>query len=164
MDIGVPNRQNRRYLPILLGILRFFAKYVLGGNNMTSSKYNKDVHYVCKIPCINKIEKKYGKLKNYDVILTDERINHIRLRRGIKANEILNNVKEVICKYNLILDADDNCIRYVKLYDNHNIAFVIKLSLDNHKQGNSILSGVIVKTKKLEKIIDKSTIIDLKIW
>ena len=52
-------------------------------------KYNKDVHYICKLSGIRNIEKVYGKLKNHDVVLTDERKRHIVKRRKEDAEFIL---------------------------------------------------------------------------
>ena len=125
-------------------------------------KYNKDVHYVCKLTGIKKIEKVYGKLKNYDVVLTDERINHIYKRRGKDSEYILHNIRQTIENYDYILDADDYCIRCIKLIENRNVAFVIKLSLNNKTQANSILSAVVINFKKLNKLIIRDKIIDTK--
>ena len=125
--------------------------------------YNSDVHYICKLKGIKSIEKIYGKLKNYDVVLTDERKHHIIKRRKEDSIFILNNIREVIEDYDFILDASSNCIRCVKFYDKRNIAFVIKLSLDDSNQGNSILSAVVMNMKKLNKILSRDRIIDSKL-
>lgn len=66
-------------------------------------RYHKDVHYICKLSGIKKIEKVYGKLKNYDVVLTDERKKHIIERRGKDSLSILANLVNVIENYDYIL-------------------------------------------------------------
>lgn len=96
-------------------------------------------------------------------MLTDERKRHIVKRRKEDAEFILKNIKITIENYDFILDAHENCIRCVKLFDNRNIAFVIKLSLDNSSQGNSILSAVVMNVRKLNKLLIRDTIIDSKL-
>ena len=78
-------------------------------------KYNKDVHYICKLSGIKRIEKEYGKLKNYDVVLTNERKEHILDRRRNDGVDILINLKSSIENYDYLLDAGDFSIRYIKV-------------------------------------------------
>lgn len=129
---------------------------------MTSSKYNKDVHYVCKLPNIRKIERIYGKLKNYDIVLTDERKRHILDRRKNDGVDILLNLKESIERYDYLLDAGDYSIRYIKYNKSKNYAYIVKLSINNKNKANSIISGIIIDDKKIKKYINKYIIIDSK--
>ena len=129
---------------------------------MTSSIYNKDVHYVCKLPNIRKIERIYGKLKNYDIVLTDERKRHILDRRKNDGVDILLNLKESIERYDYLLDAGDYSIRYIKYNRSKNYAYIVKLSINNKNKANSIISGIIIDDKKIKKYINKYIIIDSK--
>ena len=125
-------------------------------------KYNKDVHYICKLSGIKRIEKEYGKLKNYDVVLTDERKKHILIRRGGDADDVLSNLVKTIKDYDLILDAGGECIRFIRMNED-NYSYVIKLSLNNNKEGNSIITGIKIKTRKVNKYVLRSRIIDSKL-
>ena len=126
-------------------------------------KYNKDVHYICKLSGIRRIEKEYGKLKNYDVILTDERKKHILIRRGNDGDNVLSNLVKTIKGYDLILDAGSGCVRFIKMNED-NYSYVIKLSLNNSKEGNSIITGIRIKTRKVNKYILRNKIIDSRLW
>lgn len=77
-------------------------------------RYHKDVHYICKLSGIKKIEKVYGKLKNYDVVLTDERKKHIIERRGKDARKVLDNLSKTIKEYDYVFIGNSGCIKYVK--------------------------------------------------
>lgn len=126
-------------------------------------RYHKDVHYICKLSGIKKIEKVYGKLKNYDVVLTDERKKHIIERRGKDSLFILANLVNVIENYDHILASENNCIKYIKMSED-NYALVIKLSLDNINEANSILSAMKINTKRAIKYASKDRVIESRIW
>ena len=125
-------------------------------------KYNKDVHYICKLSGIKRIEKEYGKLKNYDVVLTNERKEHILDRRRNDGVDILINLKSSIENYDYLLDAGDFSIRYIKVNETKNYAYIVKLSINNKNKANSVISGIIIDSKKIKKYIRKYRIIDSK--
>ena len=123
-------------------------------------KYNKDVYYICRLSGIKRIEKEYGKLKNYDVVLTNERKEHILYRRKSYGVDVLINLKESIKNYAYLLDAGDFSIRYIKINEAKNYAYVVKLSINNSSKANSVISGIIIDSKKINKYICKYKIID----
>ena len=125
-------------------------------------KYNKDVHYICKLSGIRRIEKEYGKLKNYDVVLTNERKEHILDRRRNDGLDVLINLKSSIENYDYLLDAGDFSIRYIKINETKNYAYIVKLSINNKNKANSVISGIIIDSKKIKKYIRKYRIIDSK--
>ena len=125
-------------------------------------KYNKYVHYVCKLTGIKKIEKVYGKLKNYDVVLTDERKQHILDRRKNDGLDVILNLKDSIENYDYLLDAGDKAVKYIKINKYRNYAYIVKLSLFDSSKANSIISGMIVNGKKIKKYILSTKIIDEK--
>ena len=90
-------------------------------------KYNKDVHYVCKLTGIKKIEKVYGKLKNYDVVLTDKRKQHILDRRKNDGLDVILNLKDSIENYDYLLDAGDKAVKYIKINKYRNYAYILNL-------------------------------------
>lgn len=126
------------------------------------NKYHKDVHYICKLSGIKKIEKVYGKLKNHDVVLTDERRHHIIERRGKDSEEILDNLANIINNYDYIFASENDCVKYLKVSKN-NYSLVIKLSLNSKNEGNSILSAMKLNTKRAIKYISKDKIIESKL-
>jgi len=126
------------------------------------NKYNKDVHYVCKITGIKKLEKEYGKLKNYDVVLTDERKTHILKRRNNDGTDVLINLKDSIEHYDFIIDAGDKAIKYIRFSQDRNYAYIVKLSLTDTMKANSVISGMVINSKKLVKYIRQKKIIDMK--
>ena len=70
-----------------------------------SRKYNDDVSFICKIRGLDAIEKEYGKLKNHDVVLTEERKQHILERRGKKDFDfIMKNLNNTLKRYDYLVD------------------------------------------------------------
>lgn len=126
------------------------------------NKYHKDVHYICKLPCREKIEKIYGKLKNYDVVLTDERKTHILNRRKNDGIDVLINLKDCIRNYDYVIDAGDKSIKCIKISTKRNYAYIIKLSLESHQKANSVISGMIIGKKKVNKYISTKRIIHIR--
>ena len=63
----------------------------------------------------------------------------------------------------LILDAGGECIRFIRMNED-NYSYVVKLSLNNNKEGNSIITGIKIKTRKVNKYVLRSRIIDSKLW
>ena len=124
-------------------------------------RYHKDVHYICKLSGIKKIEKVYGKLKNYDVVLTDERKKHIIERRGKDARKVLDNLSKTIKEYDYVFIGNSGCIKYVKKI-NDIYLLVVKLSLQNSNKGNSILTGMIVDKRRINRLIARDKLIDKK--
>ncbi len=122
---------------------------------LPSKKYNDDVSFVCKIEGVEEIEKEYGKLKNYDVVLTDERRQHILERRGQKDFEIImKNLKRTIKDYDEIFDdsnKDKKGICYVKKLDEDKYCTIhISLSLKNEDYANSQITGIIRNQKNMK--------------
>lgn len=135
---------------------------------LPSKKYNDDVSFVCKIEGVEEIEKEYGKLKNYDVVLTDERRQHILERRGQKDFEIImKNLKRTIKDYDEIFDdsnKDKKGICYVKKIDEDKYCTIhISLSLKNEDYANSQITGIIRNQKKYEKLKNKRKLVAKKV-
>ena len=129
-----------------------------------SRNYNKDVKYITKIAGQEALEKEYGELKNRDVVLTDERKDHIIERRGKDADFVLNHIKDTIKNYDYILKSDEKRAIFIKkiadtkYHDN----LVVYLSLDDESKANSIITGMKFNDKQVEKVKKKYKIIDKK--
>lgn len=129
-----------------------------------SMNYSRDVNYITKISGQKALEKEYGELKNRDVVLTDERKNHIIERRGKDANFVIGNIKETINNYDYILKDDDKkaiFIKKIKDTDHHN-HLVVYLSLKDKSKANSVITGIKMNDSKVRKKIEKHKIIDKK--
>ncbi|MCI8851376.1 MAG: hypothetical protein HFE82_07575 [Erysipelotrichaceae bacterium] len=125
-----------------------------------SRKYNSDVSFICKIRGIYEIEKEYGKLKNHDVVLTDERKQHIIKRRGSDADDVNQHIGDTIKEYDYIIVGGKNSVRYLKSFsgkENYNV--IVILSLNDSKYANSITTGMKISDKRLERYLKSNKII-----
>ncbi len=121
-----------------------------------SRKYNSDVSFICKIRGIYEIEKEYGKLKNHDVVLTDERKQHILLRRGKKDYEvIMKNLSKTLKDYDYVYDdsrGSSKGVCYVKkLSDKRYCAIMTSLSLKKENQANSNITGILFNNENYKR-------------
>lgn len=112
------------------------------------NKYNNDVIYLCKLPSKEILEKEFGKIVNDDVIITKERIKHIEERRKEDADFVKIHMLDTIKEYDYIIDARDNCIKFIKSYDNKDNVVVTWLSLSDSKYANSILTCERINKKR----------------
>lgn len=125
-----------------------------------SRKYNDDVSFICKIRGVSEIEKEYGKLKNQDVVLTDERKKHIKDRRGVDADDVNRHIGDTIKQYDYIIVGGKNSVRYIKSFsDTENYNVIIILSLNDSKYANSITTGMKISDKRLERYLKSNKII-----
>lgn len=127
--------------------------------NKSSVKYSEDVSYVCQIGGIKEIEKEYGELKNYDVVVTDERLKHIIERRKDDSMEVINNIKDTILNYDAIYDdskheqhEDPGIIYIKKANDDLNCAVIVALSTKDSSKANSVITGIMLG-KSLERYL-----------
>lgn len=132
-----------------------------------SRTYNDDVMFICKIRGVEAIEKEYGKLKNYDVVLTDERKNHILERRGKKDFDIIMKyLKITLLDYDYILDdsrRNKKGIIYIKcINDEYFCAIFVALSLNNSEYANSHITGIVMNSKSFVKYVATRKVIDKK--
>ncbi len=129
-----------------------------------SQKYNYDVKYITKIKGKGPIEKEFGKLKNDDIVLTDERKEHIRERRKDDFDYIINNMKNTIDDYDYLLKDDDKKVLFIKKIDDdkHYNNLAILLSLDDETRANSILTGIRIRERTLKSLLKSRKVIDKK--
>lgn len=130
-----------------------------------SRKYNDDVKFICKIRGVYAIEQEYGKLKNYDVVLTDERKKHILDRRGKKDFDIImKNMDNTLKNYDEIYDnsnRDRKGVCYVKRIDsNQYCAIMVGLSLKDEKLANSEITGMLWRERSYKQFKNKNKSID----
>lgn len=129
-----------------------------------SQKYSKDVTYITKIKGKGPIEKEFGKLANDDIVLTDERKEHIKERRKEDFDFIINNIEQTIDDYDYLLKDDDKKVIFIKkvIDTKYNNYLVIYLSLKDESKANSIITGIKMNDNRVEKLVNKRKIIDKK--
>lgn len=127
-------------------------------------KYNEDVKYITKIKGIGPIEKEFGKLRNDDIILTDERKEHIRERRKEDFDFVMNNIEQTIDKYDYLLKDGDKKVMFIKMIedDGHYNNLAVVLSLEKEEIANSIITGMKINDKNLKRFLKSRKIIDKK--
>lgn len=130
-----------------------------------SRKYNDDVEFICKIRGVYAIEQEYGKLKNYDVVLTDERKEHILKGRGQKDFDIImKNMNNTLKNYDEIFDnssKNKKGVCFVKRINNqHKCAVMVSLSLKDEKLANSEITAVIMRKRSYDQYKSKYKLID----
>ena len=125
-----------------------------------SKKYNDDVEVICKIPAKEILEKEYGELKNDDVIITSERKEHIDERRKGDAEFVREHMKEAIENYDALIDAGRGCVRFIKSFDDGKTAVVVWLSLKNEELANSVLTGIKISQKEVNRLLKKWKVLD----
>ena len=122
-----------------------------------SRTYNDDVMFICKIRGVEAIEKEYGKLKNHDVILTDERRKHILVRRGIHDYKIIMaNLKDTLVSYDEIYDDSKRLqnVAYSKeIMVGIYCVIIVSLSLISSNKANSNITGIVMNQMNYQRFI-----------
>lgn len=111
------------------------------------------------------VEKEFGKLNTDQVILRDERIEHIKERHPEIVEIIKKYSKDIIENPDYILKDSKNIdtIWHIKEIDKNKINAVIKLSIKEKQEHkgylNSIITGYPITEKRLEKHLSKLKIL-----
>jgi len=117
------------------------------------SSLNEDV--------MNVLEKEFGKLNGNEVILRDERLEHIKERHPEVVDILKNNYIEAVNNPDYVLkdSKNDNTIWNIKKIEEKNINIVIKLSVlkeNEHKRYlNSTITAHGIKNSRLNKYLEK---------
>lgn len=127
-----------------------------------SKKYNEDVKYITKIKGKGPIEKEFGKLANDDIVLTDERKEHIKERRKKDFDFVINNIEQTIDDYDFLIKDSDKTVMFVKMIDRHYNNLAVILSLNDAEIANSIVTGMKLSDKSLKRFLNSRKIIDKK--
>lgn len=113
--------------------------------------------FICKIRGVEEIEKEYGKLKNYDVILTEERRKHILVRWGIHDYKIImDNLKDTLVSYDEIYDDSKRLqnVAYSKeIMVGIYCVIIVSLSLISSNKANSNITGIVMNQMNYQRFI-----------
>jgi len=110
----------------------------------------------------NAIEKEFGKLNSGEVILRNERLEHIRERHPEVADVLKNNYNELIKKPNYILkdSKNENTALFIKNIEGKNYNTVIKMNTDKDtKLENSTITFYKIRDRELKRLLQKSKIL-----
>ena len=106
------------------------------------------------------LESEFGKLNGNDVILREERLEHIRERHPEVADLVKEKYKEIIENPDYILkdSKNEDTIILINTTKKGNLNTVIKLSL-NKEHKNSVITFYKTRQKYVEKLLDKNKIL-----
>lgn len=115
---------------------------------------------------LEEIEKEYGKLNTKEVVLTDERLEHIKSRHPEVVDVLLKEYKGCVSKPDVILNDEKNANTMMtirKLGDN-NLNTIVKLSVgaENEDRQNSIITAFCLGDKRLKRLMSKNKVIYTK--
>lgn len=119
-------------------------------------KYDSDVNFIGKMPNADRIEKEVGlKFKNKDIIITNERKEHIFERRNEKDYKLLmKSLSENIYHYDeILLQKKENKISLVftKNHDEKIYVVIISPSFIDESKANSIITCVIMNNRTFKR-------------
>ena len=113
------------------------------------------MYYIGKIDK-NIFEKEFGKIQTEDVVLTDERKQHIRERHSNDYDLFQEHHKEILESPDIVLKdlKNDNTVFMIKHIEGTNMNVVIKLSIyeDEKHPKNSIMTAYRMRDKNVKKL------------
>ena len=111
------------------------------------------------VGAVNVLEKEFGTLNSDEVILRNERLEHIRERHPEVADVLKNNYNELIKKPNYILkdSKNENTALFIKNIEGKSYNTVIKMNTDKDvKLENSTITFYKIRDREFKRILQKS--------
>lgn len=112
---------------------------------------------------ISVLEKEFGKLQTSEIIVTGERIAHIRERHFIDYELFEKYGAQCVQNPDYIIkdNKNENTVFMVKRLPNINLNVISKLALDTDKSGlkNSVMTFYRIRERNLKKLITKNTLL-----
>ena len=111
------------------------------------------------VGAVNVLEKEFGTLNSDEVILRNERLEHIRERHPEVADVLKNNYDELIKKPNYILkdSKNENTALFIKNIEGKSYNTVIKMNTDKDvKLENSTITFYKIRDREFKRILQKS--------
>lgn len=112
---------------------------------------------------ISVLEKEFGKLQTSEIIVTGERIAHIRERHFIDYELFERYGAQCVQNPDYIIkdNKNENTVFMVKKLPNINLNVISKLALDTDKNGlkNSVMTFYRIRERNLKKLITKNTLL-----
>ena len=112
---------------------------------------------------ISLLEGEFGKIVTDEIIITQERIEHIKNHHPEDCNIFVQYAKEAVQKPDIIIKDSKNkgTAFMIKRLNNTNLNVVVRVVLqtDNSEYKNSVMTFYRIRDKNLEKLIKKNKII-----
>ena len=112
---------------------------------------------------ISVLEKEFGKLQTSEIIVTGERIAHIRERHFIDYELFEKYGAQCVQNPDYIIkdNKNENTVFMVKKLPDINLNVISKLALDTDKSGlkNSVMTFYRIRERNLKKLIAKNTLL-----
>lgn len=109
------------------------------------------------------LEKAFGKLQTSEIIITDERIAHIKERHPIYYAFFEQYGRQCVQNPDYMIKdrKNENTVFMIMKLADTNLNIVSKLALDTDKCGlkNSVMTCYRIRERNLRKLIDKNTLI-----
>ena len=106
------------------------------------------------------LEKEFGKLKTDELIITNERIEHIKLRHPEDFELFEKYGLSVIVESDFIIkdEKNENTVFMTKKFGNTNLNLVVKIILETDKKDlkNSVMTFYRIRDKNLKKLMNKN--------
>ncbi len=105
------------------------------------------------------LEKEFGKLTTNEVIITDERIAHIKIRHKEDYNLFFLHIENLIINPDFVIKdtRNRNTVFMIKKLENTNLNAVIKLAVDNNNgYKNSVITFYRMREKNLLKFLKRN--------
>lgn len=157
-----PKTEKTEYVPANMKYKEWEERYLKKKNNTDNQGI---INITTFNPLIKKeIEKEFGKLNSSDVILREERLEHIKERHP-EIVEVVKEVFEMALEDPTIILSDyknKNTILLINDIEEKNIVFAIKLSLvnvDNKNIENSIITAYKIRKREVKRLQKKNKVL-----
>lgn len=138
------------------------TRLVIGKVSIQNKEVAKDVQFIGKLDK-SKIGKYGQRIVTEDVILTDERRNHIFQDHSNDFKLIMNNIDRVVLNPNEVLEDLKNrdTVYFIDKLEKNNLNVVVRLNTTNSKEHpqNSIMTAWIIRDKNLQKLEKRNKIL-----
>jgi hypothetical protein len=112
---------------------------------------------------VKPLEKEFGKLKTNEIIITNERIEHIKTRHPEDYELFMEYSLDVISDPDIIIKDMDhqNSVFMIKRLTETNVNVIVKLitDTDDSEHKNSVMTFYRIRDKNLKKLEDKNKIL-----
>ena len=165
--MGLTEERERIYYDMHGRVAPSTRKYIAkaGGSGIIKSKSVNEENSVAEIRNLGKInikvlEKEFGKIQTDEIIVTNERIDHIKERHPEDYNLFEKYGKESVSSPDLIIKDMKNkgTVFMVKKLPETNLNVVVRVVLetDDSKLKNSVMTFYRIREKNLKKLIEKN--------
>lgn len=112
-------------------------------------------------------EKEFGKLNTSEVVITDERVQHIQEHHPVDYSLFEEYGKKTVEDPDIIIRdiKNEGTVFLVSKLDNTNLNTIVRLSvadMDNPDHKNSVMTFYRIRTKNLEKLMAKHKVLYIK--